>query len=106
MRALLLSAGAACLALASCAPFTNGSVSLTITQGQYGAELAFSGLDLAVNTALASGQLKGAAEHKVRVDYEAAHTALLAMRAGTGTAQAALVAITATQGDIATGSKP
>jgi hypothetical protein len=104
MKALAISLAA--LGMAGCAGISGGasSVSLTVTQASYGAELAFKGLDLAVNTALATGQLKGVAEHKVKVDYEKAHSALLAMRAGTGTAQAALDAITATQGEVPTGA--
>ena len=93
----LLLAGALCLGLAGCGHL--GSVSLTIMQAQDGAELAFSGLDLATNAALTAG-LHGPAEHTLRVDYEKAHTALLAMRAGTGSAQAALEAITATKKDL------
>ena len=93
----LFLAGAACTTLAGCA--NTGSVSLTLLQAQDGAELAFSGLDLATNAALTAG-LRGHAEHILRMDYEKAHTALLAMRAGTGSAQAALDAITATKKDL------
>ena len=84
------------LALGACA--STASTSLTVTQGQYAAELAFSGLDLATNTLLSAG-LSGPAEHTLRVDYEAAHTALLAERAGTGTLQSLLTKISAAKTD-------
>ena len=93
----LFLAGAAFTTIAGCAH--SDRVSLTLLQAQDGAELAFSGLDLATNAALTAG-IYGPAEHTLRVDYEKAHTALLAMRAGTGSAQAALEAITATKKDL------
>ena len=93
----LFLAGAAVITMAGCA--NTGTVSLTLLQARDGAELAFKGLDLATNAALTGG-IQGPAEHALRLDYEKARTALLAMRAGTGSAQAALDAITATKRDM------
>ena len=87
MRRLLPTALAAVIAaapLAGCGHLMAPSAQtaeLRETQALYLAEAAFRGSSLALEAAVDSGALKGAAAAKARASYDKAHAALLAARA-------------------------
>lgn len=76
---LLAAPMAGCSTLAMIQPAA--SVELTASRALYAAEAAFSGVSIALETAVDSGRLKGAAAAKARKAYGKAREALLLARA-------------------------
>ena len=87
MRTLLFIS--AVFALSACA-----TAQQTVDTSSYAAEAAFKTFDTGTNALITAG-LPEPYLHILHVDYDAAHTALLAMRAGTGSATAVIAAISA-----------